>query len=71
MLAIAGLALWAPPASAQGGGPVVKAVGQVIYHSELIPAGATVKFSVTCPKGYGVVAGAVSSTPPQASSNSS
>jgi hypothetical protein len=66
LLAIAGLALWAAPASAQGGGPAVKAVGQVIYHSELIPAGATVKFTVTCPKGYGVVAGAVSSAQPGA-----
>src|SRR4051794_27492994 len=51
-------------AGAQGKFKIVFTGGSV-YHSEPIPAGATVQFKVTCPAGYFATAGAVSSGNPK------
>lgn len=67
MLAIVGAALFPAHAAAQAGGgkPKVALAGGVIYASHLIPAGATVRFQVACPKPFIVSTGTVSSADPK------
>jgi hypothetical protein len=56
-------------AAAQAGGkkapPKIVFAGGFVYHSQEIPAGATVSFTVTCPKPMTASAGAVSSGDPK------
>jgi hypothetical protein len=68
-LAVAVPALAATEASAQAGGktapPVVVFAGGFVYHSESVPAGATVSFKVTCPPPMTSTAGTLSSGDPR------